>query len=196
MLHKKQDVCVFDLDDFTDGNMLHMDTLNELKDSFPKLKVTLFAVPFKTSDRWLKMFSAFDWIEFAVHGYTHEPNKECLSWDKDDANFALIEAEASGAFVKGFRPPGWQMSAATLDVLSERGYWVAPHPDDRRRVERYEVPAYYAGWFNPLSVHGHMQDIHQDNPLLRNGLNQLIMERGLPWDGRTEFKFISEVVDE
>lgn len=193
VIHKRLRETVFDLDDFCD-NAPDWELLFDLKEQFPKLKVTLFTIPGVSSAEYLKDFSDLDWIELAVHGWGHDPNQECLMWSEDEAHGLMMMAEQMGVFVKGFRPPGWQISPLVLKVLKRRGYWVAVHEKDHMLVHEMEIPHFVAHG-NPQSVHGHMQPIHQDNPYLRNGLRQLIEERGFPWDQDTEFRFVSDVLD-
>jgi SAM-dependent methyltransferase len=191
VLYKALDECVFDLDDYHD-DAPHLGLLVNLKRKYPALKVTLFAVPGRSSTATLDAVANLDWVELAVHGWTHEPNTECKEWRREDAARYLDAAEEMG-FVKGFRPPGWQISDAALDELAARGYWIAPHWRDRGRVAERGMRVFYAH-HNHQSVHGHFQDIPSNNPRLRNGLRQLVEERGLPWDGATRFRFVSEAL--
>ena len=94
---------VLDLDDFSvnpANNCLNQ--LLWLKDQYPKLKVTLFAIPFHLNydnGNFLRMVKkAFtDWIEFGIHGWTHGEG-ECLKWNEKEAkeitlvNFRRIRA--------------------------------------------------------------------------------------------------------
>ena len=194
VVHKRQASCVFDLDDFHD-DAPGQDLLLSLQERFPKLKVTLFTIPGRSTRSHLERWASLDWVELAVHGWNHEPNQECLTWNREAANELLERAEAWGTFVKGFRAPGWQVNDETLLALEDRGYWIAPNIDQKARMDGFSLPAYYTHWYNPLSVHGHFEKVNQQNPLLRNGLRQLVEERGLPWDQDTEFSFVSEVVE-
>lgn len=190
VLHKAQDECVFDLDDMHDEAPA-VDMLFDLKAQFPALKVTLFTIPSMSTHQKLMPLSSLPWVELAVHGWSHHPNTECLHWTEGEAHRRLEMAEGMGVFVKGFKAPGWQINELVMRVLKDRGYWLAGHEKDRVLAQQVELPHYIAA-NNPMSVHGHMQDIHQNNPWLRNGLNQLIHERGLPWDQHTRFYFAGE----
>lgn len=192
VLHKTQYETVFDLDDFA-GEATNLDYLFNLRIPYPKLKVTLFTIPSRINLVLGTVFSKSPWIDLAVHGWTHEPNTECEEWTARQAHYYLNKAEKMGVFVKGFRPPGWRINYEVMDVLKKRGYWVSVDPVMGRYAEQIGLPN-YTPHGDPKSVHGHMQDIHQDNPFLRNGLRQLIEERGLPWDRDTKFKFVSEMV--
>lgn len=192
VLYKRLDECIFDLDDLWDDAPAQ-DLLFGLKELYPALKVTLFAVPGRCSSELLDLWADLPWVELAVHGWTHEPNTECKTWTRDDMARCLDAVEHIGGFARGFRAPGWQISDEALDELAARGYWLAGHWSDCRRATERGLSAWYAA-HDYRSVHGHFQDIHQTNPALRNGLRQLAEERGLPWDKDTRFKFVGEVV--
>lgn len=189
VIYKTLDKCVFDLDDFYD-HAPNMDFVFDLKQIYPKLKVTLFTIPAMTSVV-SEEIAKLEWVELAVHGFTHEPNTECLKWDQARTHEVLDKAESTGLYVKGFKAPGWQIHQPVLEVLKERGYWVAIQDKEKKLCDELGL-WYYAAAGNPLSVHGHMQNIYHDNPYMRNGIEQLIYERGLPWDQDTEFYFVSE----
>jgi ubiquinone/menaquinone biosynthesis C-methylase UbiE len=186
VIHKVLDDCVFDLDDFSD-KAPNIGRLVDLKNTYPNLKVTLFAIPTKTT----AYIWAQDWVEVAVHGYKHENNWECKEWTKDQTIAVLQYAENNG-FDKVFRAPGWQLNRQVLEALAERGWMAALQPWDHSELEGLTLPAYYAGG-DYRSVHGHMQNIDLLEAQYRNGILQLIDERGLPWDQNTQFHFVSEV---
>lgn len=196
------DVCVFDLDDFWDGNTgwSHIACLKRL---FPKLKVNLFAAPGRCSYELLQSASALPWVELCVHGWLHHPNTECAEWTKEMAAWALDRVEEMGTFAKVFRAPGWAICADVVEVLADRGYVIAQHSRQKSNIARtlgvdlgeglvFQDPRLYLS-HNPMMVHGHTMDINNDNPIYRNGIGQLMSERGFPWDEGTDFAFISEV---
>jgi len=189
---------IFDLDDFCDhgwdGRGSRFDVLEQLKILFPQLRVTLFTIPGLSTPKFLRDIASLNWVELAVHGYSHVPNTECLEWSEDQAHDRLAEVEQWECFVKGFKPPGWCINHETLSALAKRGYWVACHKEPNRvRAKNIGLRVYFIT-DHPWSVHGHMQPINQPLPALRNGLEQLISERGLPWHESTKFHFVSEVV--
>lgn len=198
-IYKIVDDCVFDLDDFwgeDDSNHSPgFDLLFDLKETFPKMKVTLFTIPAKSYRGWLREVAKHDWIELAIHGWSHEPNTECREWTYEETCVYIKEAESMGCFVKGFRPPGWAISEEAIQALEDNGYWVAVSWRDRAKLKGHNIPAYMISGDDNRSVHGHMQEIRSNNPYLRNGLVQLVNERGMPWDQDTEFHFVSEVVE-
>lgn len=188
VIYKIQDDCVFDLDDFVDNSGSMADLL-ELHEKFPSMVVTLFAIPAHTTlSRWRHL----DWIEFAVHGWRHDSNWECERWTRQRTQEVITRAEELG-YVHGFKAPGWQLNHDVLEAVANSGWWAALQPTNRAMAQDLWLPAYYAG-DHPWSVHGHMQDIGLPEWEYRNGLMQLINERGLPWDSKTRFHFVSDVV--
>jgi len=198
--NKPTDV-VFDLDDFqftlrngTVGDV-SLGYLFYLKYLFPKFKVTLFAIPALCSSSVLRRVGSLGWVELAVHGWKHETNYECNEMTKEQCLELLnkVEEQYGDIFVKGFKAPGWQISDGCYDALLEKGYWVADHTynEDRRPKE---LPAYTLA--HPWCIHGHTWDIQTPQVDQRNGIRQLIEERGLgeKLTQETNFHFISEVI--
>jgi len=183
------ETCVFDLDDWWDGNTC-LDELMWLKGWFPRLKVNLFASPGRCSDALIQATAAHDWLRLCVHGWTHATNRECEGWTRETARWALDLVEHNlPQFSRVFKAPGWQLGEPTRDVLVERDWIIADH---RRNRGKYDHDRVY--WSHDLrQVHGHVQSIDHKDPQFRNGIRQLAFERGLPWDGDTEFLFIEEL---
>jgi len=182
---------IFDLDDFCD-KAPNIDLLLKLKEQFPGLKVTLFAIPAQSSVEFLRRFAALDWIELAVHGYDHVSNTECKTWDKARMHQVLDDVETLGCFVKGFRAPGWVLNPDVAAVLRERGYWLACHRDHRSEIGEVKLPIYWS--HHPWMLHGHMQELHTGNILTSNGLSQLCAN-GAPFHGKSRFHFVSEMIE-
>jgi hypothetical protein len=163
--------------------------MRELKTVRADFKCTLFAVPASKGPAGEGPDDAFwaahpDWIELAVHGWTHPDPMECANWTIDDMR-SVIDHRPS-RFVKGFKAPGWQISDGCYDALLEAGWWVAdqPYNDDRRppglRVHRLNV--------GPDHWHGHVQNV------CGNGLEEtwdqvVALVRAAP-----SFEFMSEAV--
>ena len=82
---------VFELDDLCDG----MDPYNDLlhvKNQYPGLRVTMFAIPSRCSDELLARYRALDWVELGVHGY-HHAAQECIVWGYEESIEKLAEME-------------------------------------------------------------------------------------------------------
>ena len=193
---------VFDLDDFAeDEDRNCLDALIFLKDKFPNLKVTLFAIPFY-KDRSQENFfndviAKYDWIELGIHGWNHHSNFECSQWDYQTAKYLITKAYKMGCFKKLFKAPGWQISRDTYGALKELDFICADHkvsaytepnvPNSERRpkgLKIYEID-------HPLMLHGHTWDC------VDNGIYELIdkwEKDGYPFNQETEFKFITEVI--
>jgi len=197
LLTPKLDV-VFDIDDFCDhgfdGKGSRWELIEELKSLFPALKITLFTIPALSTRGFLEDAVKHDWVELAVHGWLHEPNWECLLWDAGITNSRLDEAERWAVFQRAFKAPGWQISEVVLRVLAARGYWTASLSGTKSLIRQLGLKAYFADT-HPWAIHGHIQDIDHPDPSFRNGLRQLMYERGLPFGHETRFHLVSEVVD-
>lgn len=197
---------VLDLDDFAEnpGNSKEcIELLVKQKEMFPNLKVTLFAIPFyedkDNSQFFNSILAKYDWIEFAIHGWTHS-HVECKEWTMEEALEKLKKAYDMKCFVKGFKAPGWQISRGTYEALKLLKFWVADHttsaytepgvPNENRRPKG--LKAYTVD--HPWIVHGHTWDLNNPDPAYNNGIRQIIEEHGVPWDVKSRFHFISEVV--
>ena len=105
---------VFDVDDLCD-DFDPMADLKFLKEHFPALKVTVFAIPSRCSDELLRTYREVPWIEVAVHGY-HHASMECATWSKEEADSKLQELENRG-WAKIFKAPGWMASPPLREAL-------------------------------------------------------------------------------
>lgn len=131
---------IFELDDFCD-ELNCLPELIELKKEIPNLKVTLFTIPARTSEELLKEVTENygDWIQLAVHGYTHnKPETDQLGThefaflNKDQATELLNKGYNPKYYVKGFRAPGWQISEEAMEAVRDCGFWLASQfPDGR-----------------------------------------------------------------
>lgn len=195
---------VMDLDDFAEnpGNNCIAHLL-PLKVKYPKLKVTLFAIPFyqgKSNAPFFHMIrKAFGtWIDLAIHGWHHETPIECQHWTYEEAKEKITKAYDMNCFSKVFKAPGWQISRDTYKVLDELGFIVADHmsseytepgvPNSERRpatLKAYTVD-------HPWIFHGHTWNLNNPDPTYNNGIEQLI-EMGLPFDENSRFHFIKDL---
>lgn len=199
---------VFDLDDFAmypENSAECIYHLKRQKEKFPKLKVTLFAIPqYRGVDNttfFSDVLEAYgDWIQLAIHGWHHETPFECKEWTYKEAKKKIDTAYKSGVFVKVFKAPGWQISRDTYKALDEMGFIVADNlfsaytepgvlNSERRpkTLKAYTVE-------HPWMCHGHTWDITTDLVGHRNGIRQIIEEHGVPWDENSNFHFIEEVL--
>lgn len=142
---------VMDVDDF--GFLLSgYDDLLRLKKSFPDFKITAFTIPlarefyqaanakqFTTEKykKWAAIINEQEWIEIALHGFSHIHNEMETSYDK-----AIMTIEAWENFfnqvglkyVKIFKAPYWQYSWDALVALRDKGYTVAIDRNYQRPV--------------------------------------------------------------
>lgn len=197
---------VLNLDDFAQNPANNcIADLMDLKIKYPKLKVTLFAIPFFQGHDNSPFFHMIkekfgDWIELAIHGWKHENSMECAHWNHHTAYRLLFKAYEMGCFVKGFKAPGWQISREAYQALDELGFWVADQTSSEytekgvlnvdRRPPTLKVYSVEHQWI----VHGHTWDVNNLDPPYRNGIRQIVEEHGVPWDTNSNFHFISEVI--
>ena len=190
---------IFDLDDFAEQPERNcLPQLIELKQQYPKLKVTLFSIPFyggKDQSTFFTMVKKVyaDWIQLAIHGWDHHSNFECSKWSYEEAYHRIMEAREIGCFIDGFKAPGWQISRETYWTLLDFGFWVADH-----KTSAYTEPGVLNKHRRPIDlktyeinhsymVHGHTWDCEG------NGINDII--NNVPWDDDTDFYFINELMN-
>lgn len=162
--------------------------LLKLKEINPKFKVTLFAVPFEmTLELITWALDNSDWVELAVHGFTHSSNYECDKMTYEDMDEwmsqPLIKLMVS-TFAKGFKAPGWQISDGCYEWLLKNGWWVADQEyNDNRRLEG--LPVYKIG---DSSWHGHTWNC------VGNGIEETFDELSQKVADAKNFQFVSEVI--
>jgi hypothetical protein len=173
---------VFDWDDLHPGND-RLDLFERLKAANPAFRCTVFAVPGLGDDKYWS--SLPDWMEVAMHGWLHPDPREAEHWTRAQITWVLDRKPSR--FVEGWKSPGWQISDATYDVLLERDWWVADHPEsaDRRRdgIRHLEL-GQADGWH----WHGHVQDV------CGNGLQETWPTVLQLVEQAESFELVSEVV--
>ena len=210
---------IVEADDFYDSPMRNgLNFLFHWKTKYPKFKITLFTIPDRTSNEMIQLLSNHtDWIELAVHGWDHESNFECYSWDYDKTKTLMEKVEKvewcprdctnMSAYSKIFKAPGWCITPgnngypanpedalakdpqAVYKALNSMDYLIVDrHYNALGRPKDTKVVCIDC---NPDIVHMHTWNMMSPNKDERNGFEQ-VEERGLPWDKDTEFYFISE----
>lgn len=133
---------VMDVDDF--GFLLPgHDDLLRLRKTYPNFKITAFTIPipkefFNTTNakqftnekyrKWAKIVNELEWLEIAIHGFTHIHNEMECSYEKANTTLMAIEnffGEMGLNYSKIFKAPYWQYSYDALVALRDRGYTVA-----------------------------------------------------------------------
>lgn len=169
---------VLELDDFSVLRN-RMDLLTALKEHYPKLKVSMFTIPFdyeyETSMlriqrpkalEWIK--NNLDWIQIIPHGLTHIP-REFEKADRETVEMAFQGIadtfENDGLpYERGFKAPQWLWNQNVVDWLNYNGWWGAV---DRNQPEMLRPERYYEYDFSihepfwesdkeVLKLHGHM----------------------------------------
>lgn len=174
---------VFSVDDLCDHTWPSMDALFTLKKRYPNLKVTLFAIPFKTSLDRLLTIKKIPWIEVAVHGLDHS-YREMLFLSKEEIleGFSKIDFFI---FEKGFKAPHWRLNEQVIGCCNEFKMWVALHGDYRSLKHLCKYGYYFTtntGHF--ASWYSHTYDIKRYLPML--------LER---WPLSQKFAFVSEAIE-
>lgn len=211
---------VMDVDDF--GFLLPgYDDLLRLKKSLPGLRITCFTIPVPKEfyhnenaqqmeiskyRRWAELVNEQDWIEIALHGFSHVHHELETSYDK---TMQLLQATENLwnsiglKYSKIFKAPYWQYSYDALVALRDRGYTVAidrnhprPTPDGLRTYVynwSFEEPLPQGRPISdkiaPLKGHGHFTGNNKNNiaDTLANVLHWLPEE--------TKFLTISEYLE-
>jgi hypothetical protein len=203
-----RDLAIVEADDFQDRyDRNGLNFLFHWKTKFPDFKITLFTIPDRTSPELLKQMQRNnDWIELAVHGWNHESNFECWGWDEIKTNAYLDRIEKTGAYVKLFKAPGWQITdkhsgyiadpetpigkdpQVVYRVLEERGYTIVDrHYNKPARLPHSKIICVDC---NEQIIHMHTWDMETGDKASRNGFRQVEEEHGVPWDNHTVFRFM------
>lgn len=200
--------------DIDDGSVLRTryDLLEKLKEHFPRLKVTLFWIPwdfeYETSkfriqrEELLERIKAnLDWIQLVPHGLMHI-EKEFLNVDKQLAKDALKSIDEAMQkdglpYEKGFKAPYWLWNQSVIDVLNEEGWWGAI---DRNQSDMLSTKKFYKYSHSidepfylsnnkELKLHGHMRQPSANN--LEDCFLHL-MQMGSDWD----FQYVTEFLED
>ena len=218
-------LAIVEADDFQDkydSNGLEM--LFYWKAKYPKFKITLFTIPNKLSDamRYLLVYHD-DWIELAVHGWDHDSNYECWSWDYEKTQALMNRVPLIPndpfreiVFERIFKAPGWTITGgpngegsgyplqeqnllakdpqAVYRALKDLDFIVFDrHYDKALRPKGVKIVCVDC---NPDIVHMHTWDMVTGDLAGKNGFRQVEELHGVPWNQNTEFKFVSEAWEE
>lgn len=189
-----------------------MDLLLELKEHYPKLKVSMFTIPYDyememsqlnlNRHRMLKtIHENLDWIQIIPHGLMHIP-REFENCDRHTMKLAMKgikEAfDKDGLhYINGFCAPQWLWNEQIIKVLDDAGWWgaVDKNQPDMLKTKRYyqythsiDEP-FWEAKEDILNLHGHMTLPSQNN-LEDCFLNLMKMPRDV------EFKYVTEFIQE
>lgn len=188
-------ICL-DLDDFGPKNT-NLGLLEDLKDHYPNLKVTVFTVPWEirfgeatpiTQEQYLPFCNVLkktsDWIEVALHGLTHAPREfESLSYE--DAKKRIVVGEKmlinrGIPYAKLFKAPQWLLSPEAKKAAEDLGFTVVEDHSYNWNIKDDYVEGLAEVW-----GHGHVQDV------MGNGLPESFM-RLLQMPTNAKFEWVSE----
>jgi hypothetical protein len=186
----------FDVDDFCDRwNCLP--ALDRLKEQYPNFRCTLFTIPSKTSADLELEARSRSWIEIAIHGVTHEPNEELKAVTPQIMYRRLemmFDSKAKHYYIKGFRPPGWYITAGHISALNSLGMWVALHKRDERKLGPLCKHGFYCCGDRPY-WHGHTSgEGNKAHSVCGNGIDECLPELLKRWPRDQSFSFVSESV--
>lgn len=171
---------IFDFDDHCDVNdaMPYMALLKEMN---PAFKVTLFSIPALSSEVFWD--SHPDWVELAMHGWTHPDPREAEHWSYDQAVDVLLSRPKR--FCRLWKSPGWLTSPGMYRALVDLGWAIADqHLADAIRPP--DLPVYL--WEDGENWHGHVQDV------CGNGLQETWAQVCALVQDAESFEFASERV--
>lgn len=186
---------VFDLDDFCEEIMKpeFWGLLFTLRDIYPRLKITMFTVPLKCSESWLRRVTEdYDWLELHYHGSDHEDRHEWLN--KIHVDFPFGEF-----FYKGFKAPWWRMGQRTADVFNDKGFVLSSMAGyfdvNGPKIYRFNsgreiIPSVQYEGSRYCTMHSHVQPMK-----MGDGLPQIFDKVAHAYPRDSEFVFISELFE-
>jgi len=207
---------VLDFDDFapTNNGLFY---LKRLKEHFPKMKVSLFTIPFRVTpnkdrvESWLlnkdlvDEINSLDWIEILPHGFFHpmpplRSELEEITYDRMVLALRAIEEyfdQVGFNWKRVFKAPHWRISLDGMKAVRDKGYCLAMTPGDRARIKNPKgLKTYEFNWGvqfpipmgkTELRGHGHIQNWNGTG-LGENFGNLLDLSTDADW------KFVSECV--
>jgi hypothetical protein len=200
--------------DFDDFSILNnrLDLLLRLKESYPRLKVSLFTIPYDVAyekdvagrllrDKTLEEIKKhLDWMELIPHGLTHFPKEfeKCTYDTMTNHIFKAIDEifKKDGlTYVKGFKAPYWLWNEEVVRALDEKGWWGAIDKNQKmiktKKFYSYthsiDEPYSKAIGVDIIKLHGHITP--SGNGIERCFSNLFKM------DPDAEFKFASELIE-
>lgn len=170
----------FDWDDHCDINDA-MPWMAQLREINPAFKATLFSIPAHGTEAFWD--SHPDWIELAMHGWSHPDPREAEHWTYDQSVDVLLSAP--DRFVKVWKSPGWLTSEGMYQACLDLGWVIADqHLADQQRPAN--LPVYL--WEDGRNWHGHVQDV------CGNGLHETWRQVTRLVEETEVFAFVSEMV--
>lgn len=118
-----------------------------VKKHYKDFKITAFTIPFPAPffmrenqkqftkekyKRWAEIINSYDWMEVAIHGFSHTKAEFDCTYEKANLILKATEnlfKEIGLKYVKIFKAPYWQYSYDSLNALKDRGYTVAINRD-------------------------------------------------------------------
>lgn len=187
MISRGEVPVVMDVDDF--GFLMPgYDDLLRLKKSYPGFKITAFTIPLPKEfyhnqnakqfsiekyKQWAAIVNQHDWIEVAIHGFSHVHYEMEVSYEQADKTLQAVEnffGQIGLEYKKIFKAPYWQYSYDALVALRDRGYVVGIDRNFQRPIpEGLKTYIYNWSFEEPLPEvpvikgHGHFTGNNTNN---------------------------------
>jgi len=205
---KNRPLVIAEADDFHDKyDRSGLEMLFYWKSKYPGFKISLFTIPNKTSRQMLDLIKKHnDWIELLVHGWDHDSNFECYSWDYEKT--IILMDRIRGLYQPVFKAPGWSITGSYNGYPPSEELPIAKDPQAVYRAlkdinfivfdRHYNKPARPEGLkcvcidCNDNIIHMHTWDMVTGDLQGKNGFRQIEELHGVPWDQNTSFKFVTE----
>lgn len=198
--------------DFHDFSILNnrWDLLFELKEHYPKLKISMFTIPYDPRyeanmqtrlfrEKALELLKKnLDWIQLIPHGLTHMP-REFEKADKTTMSLTIKAIEETFKkdglpYEKGFCAPYWLWNSDVVTVLDRNHWWGAVdrnHPDMLRPKKFYKYnhsisEPFWLDKENDWKLHGHI-DGQSANDIQRCFLALMKIPEDAEWHFVTDF---------
>jgi hypothetical protein len=200
--------------DFDDWSVMNnrLDLLLKLKESYPKLKVSLFTIPYDFLEErqvnarimregTLKAIKEhLDWLELIPHGLLHlEREFEKCDYETMKISMKAIDEcfkKDDLPYVKGFKAPYWLWNKDVVKALDEAKWWgsIDRNQPNMLKTKKYHVythninEPFWESTLDTLKLHGHITNRMPDN-FEKNFVNLFKMP------ANAEFKFASEMLE-
>jgi hypothetical protein len=205
---------------FDDFSVLNnrLDLLSTLKEHYPKLKVTMFTIPFDyesentltgnimRADTLKKIQDNLDWIQIVPHGLLHLPREfeKCTYETMKENILPAIDEQFKKdglPYEKGFKAPYWLWNEGVVKALDEAGWWGAVDKNQplMLRTKKFYVYShsiadpFWTSNLDTLKLHGHITSGNRTGDNIDNGIENCFLNlMKLP---DADFKFVSEMIE-
>ncbi len=191
-----------------------LDDLLRIKQHYDNFKITCFTIPLPKEffapenqkhfnkekyEKWAKIINSYDWIEIAMHGFSHTYNEFNCKYQQAELSLKAAENlwdEVGLKYKKLFCAPYWQYSYDALHALKDRGYTVALDrnypigiPEGTKTyIYNWDISEPLSKEINEITGHGHAYHTDGSKNAIGDCYNNII--NSIP--AGANFKFVSE----